>query len=156
MQTYVSVPVPESLVPAVIQLVAQHLIDSGESTNLTGDGWADLDPEVPYCWWEELRPAERNLLRAFVDSGGSSLESSAVADAMGISTADLAGVLGPFQRRMNRDGFPVVLQSKTESLNGKRVKVLSIDAGALEVVRALDDGTDSPRPVVIKPAKVRG
>lgn len=155
MQTYVSVPVPQPLVPTVIHLVDQYLIESGESSDPMSSGWDELDPQFAHYWWETLRPQERKLMRTFIDADGGELEASTLAEKMDISSSDLAGILGPFQRRLNRDGFPVALSSRTESVEGRRVKVLTPDPGALEIFRRLDDGEDSPPPVAVKPIKRR-
>lgn len=63
-----------------------------------------------------------------------------------VSPSELAGILGPFQRRMVKGGFPTALTSRTASVGQRRVKVLRLADGLAAIIRvcAASDGTKAP------------
>lgn len=149
MTEFISMPIPAELYRTVVRLIDDYLSDAGAPLHPNDETWRDLADADPHgmgpSWWSELRPDERRLFRTFVGQSRDELEAAALAEAMGIGPGDLAGILGPFQRRTSRGPFPPALVSRTASVNGRRVKVLTLAEGLREVLGRIDDaGAPSP------------
>jgi hypothetical protein len=156
MVDYVQVPVPAPLVPAVMRLVADYLHDDGGLADAERSGAWDIlvseDDETAGQWWRTLRPDERQLLRTLAAAPGDSLETGEAADNMEMAPQDLAGILGPLNRRARRDGYPAPVRSRQERArdrSGRRVTVLSLERGVATVMERHDIG-EPPYPPVRK------
>jgi hypothetical protein len=156
MVDYVQVPVPASLVPQVMRLVADHLADDagpGEAHSFAGwDVLVSEDDEEAGQWWRMLRPDERRLLRTLAAAPGDSLETSDAARNMKLTSQDLAGILGPMNRRARRDGYPAPVRSRQErsrDKSGRRVTVLCLEQGVATIMERHDIG-EPPYPPVKK------
>jgi hypothetical protein len=141
---YVPVPVPEPCVPAVFRLVTDWLLEVGEDMGVAGwdEAIGDSDSDgVGYYWWQALRPDERRLLCLLADTGVPTPAADA-ASALGLSPSDLAGILGPLQRRAHQEGRPVPVRSRlTTASDGtrRRIKVLSLAEGVADIVAMYRD-----------------
>src|ERR1035437_8547894 len=121
---YFSIPVPEPLLAPVIRAVADFLEESGEYSPQDPQwAWTSSSPLRVHASWERvrneyegvgaqtwwnswLRPTERDLLKTLADASGHRMAAPDVAAKLGMSSQALAGVIGPFNRRLRRDGFP--------------------------------------------------
>ena len=163
---YVSVPVPEPLVPAVIRAVSDYLEGAGEYAPPDGFAWSASSPLgvhpswervatdnegfAAHTWWHYwLRPPERDLLRVLTDAPGNRMAAPDAAAALGVSSQNLAGVIGPFNRRLRRDGFPPAIDSQLETTSDeirRRVTHLGISADLAEIVNAYRNQTIEANP----------
>ena len=139
---YHSVPVPEPLVASVLRLVGQWLAEHGEG-EIPGAplahgfaNWSDFrafnGPADTADWFSSwLRPQEQAAVWALAEVPGHTLAASELAGRLGISSASLAGVIGPLNRRLQRDGLPPTIESRLKTTTDgtrRRAKFLSIPA----------------------------
>ena len=162
---YFSVPVPEPLVAAVLRAVSDFLEGAGEYSQPEANwGWTSSsllrvhaswgqvrsEPEglASHSWWHSwLRPAERELLKTLGDAPGCRMAAPDVAAQLGMSSQALAGVIGPFNRRLRRDGFPPAIDSKLETTNdGRRRRVTHLAIGP-ELADIVNHYRDKPSEV---------
>jgi hypothetical protein len=149
MLKFQSVPVPDSIVPIVMSLVADWLVEQGEVGDVShqragASSWSEFaetdDPDDVYEWLQNwLRPKERNILRALADAPSGQLTAPDLAEILGITSASLAGVVGPLSRRLRRDGYPRAIESRLATSSdgtGRRIKYLSIPTELSDLLTA--------------------
>jgi hypothetical protein len=175
---YVQIPVPKQLVPAVFRGITEYLEGAGEigdsadknflwrskSTLGMYGSWEQVATENEgqgaYGWWHDwLRPAERELLKVLAKAPAGRLSAPDAAKELGMTSQDLAGVIGPLNRRLARDGFPEAIQSQlttTADPSKRRRKELQIEPTLAEIVKSYGEafsGDASKTPRVKKRAR---
>jgi hypothetical protein len=152
---YFSIPVPEPLVAPVLCAIADYLKEAGEyspqdpqllwtsSTPLqVHASWDRVASEHEGLgaqnWWNSwLRPTERELLKVLASAPGHRMAAPDTAALLDMSSQALAGVIGPFNRRLRRDGFPPAIDSQLETTDDgtrRRVTHLGIGPGLAQIV----------------------
>jgi hypothetical protein len=100
---YISVPVPEQHVPAVIELLAQlnreHSPDIAE--HIEARQITESDEDLVRRMFDESESTHRRLLLTLAEAGENPLYTSEIAERIGVKTGrkGMAGVFGAFGRR---------------------------------------------------------
>jgi len=141
MVDYVQVPVPTPLVATVMRLVTDYLSDTDDRFEAS-EVWTELAGDRRWSteWWFGLRPDERQLLRILNDATDHALETTALARELRLTPGDLAGILGPLNRRVRQEGLPPPVESRQQRApdgGGRRIKVVWLVDGVASIVERL-------------------